>query len=251
MDLCECVFVKGNWALSSQMSAEQSLCTITSGHLGPINRVRELQLALFSFVPYCLFILVLSFKSISSTSLSLSVSLLVFSFLSVSHPPLHECIHFSTALLVLQPQSLLHPLHLHIHTYCLDVFLSQLLAILSSLCSPLVFFCVCFSHLSLLLTPVKTSPPPDAKNSTTYLLFKCLFSGVFTRLSPASQVCSINHVNDCIQTRFCFFSYYSALHFCLAANPRFHSDKLRAMRRLSSRCCCLSIFARCELTFRG
>jgi len=49
--VCACVCEKEYWVLSSQMSAEQSLSTITSGHLGPINTASELQLRLLFLVP--------------------------------------------------------------------------------------------------------------------------------------------------------------------------------------------------------
>lgn len=155
----ECVCVKEYWAFSSQMSAEQSLYTITSGHLGPINTASELQLCLF--VPYCLFIIVLSLRSISSYFFS--------SCLTYTLPPLSACIYSflysslsgrNTCILpssVLQP--VLTPLHPHIHILSFffppSLFLSQLVATLFFSPSPPLSspFCAAFTcHSSWLLS---------------------------------------------------------------------------------------------------
>lgn len=157
------------------MSAEQSLCTITSGHLGPINTASELQLCLFFFVPYCLFIIVFSLKSISSSSSLLSV--LAF-FLSHIHTilsllfSLSACIHSSLYSSLSCPSTCISSpvcqlcICTYIHTQSFPpswwppCFLS-------------CFFFLCCFHLSLLLTLVKTSSSPlGTNNSRAYLLFK-------------------------------------------------------------------------------
>lgn len=103
------------------MSAKQLLCTLTSGHVGPINTASQLQLCLFFFVPYCLFIIVFSFKPISSSS-SPSLSLYFF-YLRHSQAcfcfslPLHFSLLLHAYIYFLMPSSLLSyaPMPEHMH----------------------------------------------------------------------------------------------------------------------------------------
>lgn len=160
--VCVCACVKEYWAFSSQMSAEQSLCTITSGHLGPINTVSELQLCLFFFVPYCLFIIVSLLSLFLPLPLSLSVLLFplshccfslslsfspppacihvfVYSSLSSCTAPMREHMHFTVFLPLLPPPA-------SVHTYTLSLFsLSQLVATLLSLFLPCLHLLVLLS----------------------------------------------------------------------------------------------------------
>lgn len=79
-----CVCMKEYWALSSQMSAEQSLCTITSGHLGPINTASSVTSSLSVIVSSS----VSSLFSLSSTFLSifLCITCLTYTYFCFSHP---------------------------------------------------------------------------------------------------------------------------------------------------------------------
>lgn len=177
--LSVCACVEEYWALSSQMSAEQSLCTITSGHLGPINTASELQLCLFFFVPYCLFIIVLGlflptsplFVCMAYFLVSLTCTVFVF-FPSLSHPPrMHTLISFFLPLLLQSCHAFhcLPPLSrspASAHSYTVWLFFSPAVGgHLASSRPPLSSSCCCCFHSSLLLTLVKTSPPPWAQTT--------------------------------------------------------------------------------------
>ena len=178
--VCVCVCAKEYWALSSQMSAEQSLCTITSGHLGPINTASKLQLCLFFFVCYCLFIIVLSLESISSPS-SLFVLIPFFlvahsCFFSFPFFLTASCMHNFVCLFPsLSSCTAPAPEHLHLtvavsaHTYTL-FFSPQLVATLLSLPLPLLLL------LLSLVTPFDSCQNITSSlcaGSKNYLLFKC------------------------------------------------------------------------------
>lgn len=110
MGLFECVSVcvKEYWALGSQMSAEQSLCTITSRHLGPVSTASERAPAPAPSPFLC--------PSVVSSSLSAFPRLfLPTSFLLV-------CVHFffyifSHTVLLFFPFPLSLALHGHIHFF--------------------------------------------------------------------------------------------------------------------------------------
>lgn len=131
MDLWVCVSPpKNTGALGSQMSAEQSHCTITSGHLGPINTARRLQPVVFFFlwspvVSSSLFSVLRLFLPLPPSQ-CLYITLLftlLFSIASCMHTflaipsctaPTPEHIHFFFNRLPLLP-----PLHLKFHLFFL------------------------------------------------------------------------------------------------------------------------------------
>lgn len=180
---------KNTEALGSQMSAEQSHCTITSGHLGPINTARRLQLLFFfNLVSSCLFIFVLYLKAFSSSN-SISMSVYNFTFyFAVFHRLLHAYYFSNSFLYSSNPWAhtsffnrlpLLPLLHLKFH-----LFFPHTQLVANSVPSPpqtVVTFILCCFHLSLSWTLWQNvTSSLSASSSRANLLFKLVFTRFFT-----------------------------------------------------------------------
>lgn len=194
------------------MSAEQSLCTITSGHLGPINTASQLRRCLLFFVPHCLFIIVLSLKSVSSYFLPLclcgllscltyahSLAFCFFFFFSLSPQHPSACIHSflysspsgcaasraGTHAFSLTSSPVLPPLHRHIHLQWLFFFFFSFPAgghlALSSPHRPRRIRFVLPSLVAPFDSCQNITPSLGTDNSTAYLLFKYFFKFFFSQ----------------------------------------------------------------------
>ena len=190
------------------MSAEQSLCTITSGHLGPINTASQLGLCLLFFVPHCLFIIVLSCKSVSSYFLPLCLCgllscltyahSLAFFFLFLLSTPPHAYIHF----FIPPPLAVQHLEleHMHFpwlpplfHHPCIGTYIHNNSFFFSLSLTAGGHLALSFPHhprrlrfvLLSLVAPFDScqniTPSLGTDNSTAYLLFKSFFFFFFSQ----------------------------------------------------------------------